>query len=120
MVHHRCYVLPSFVPYVSHEHASVAERLIRSRFRDVAVVSIIMYAFDHMPQITINADGIFANRLSWADTAASTIGRLWGRYTPPLPRRIPYTGISYAPRKSTGEYLPIPSVLITAIANRQL
>lgn len=47
----------------------------------------------------------FVNRLSWADTAASTIGRLWGRYTPALPRRIPYIRISYAPRKSTGESL---------------
>lgn len=27
--------------------------------------------------------------LSWADTAASTFGRLWGRYTPPLPSRLP-------------------------------
>jgi diacylglycerol kinase (CTP) len=27
--------------------------------------------------------------LSWADTAASTFGRLWGRYTHPLPSRLP-------------------------------
>jgi len=27
--------------------------------------------------------------LSWADTAASTFGRLWGRYTRPLPSRLP-------------------------------
>jgi len=36
--------------------------------------------------------------LSWADTAASTFGRLWGRYTPPLPRRL--LGLPLAPRKS--------------------
>jgi diacylglycerol kinase (CTP) len=52
--------------------------------RDIAVVSILI--------------------LSWADTAASTIGRLWGRYTPPLPRRIPYLGLRFAPRKSTAGY----------------
>lgn len=51
---------------------------------DIAVVSILI--------------------LSWADTAASTIGRLWGRYTPPLPRRIPYIGLRFAPRKSTAGY----------------
>ncbi|CAG7848986.1 SubName: Full=Related to HSD1-ER membrane protein {ECO:0000313/EMBL:CCA67400.1} [Serendipita indica DSM 11827] len=51
---------------------------------DIAVVSILI--------------------LSWADTAASTIGRLWGRYTPPLPRRIPYIGLPFAPRKSTAGY----------------
>ncbi|PVF96936.1 hypothetical protein CPB86DRAFT_708011 [Serendipita vermifera] len=51
---------------------------------DIAVVSILI--------------------LSWADTAASTIGRLWGRYTPPLPRRIPYLGLRFAPRKSTAGY----------------
>jgi diacylglycerol kinase (CTP) len=42
--------------------------------------------------------------LSWADTAASTIGRLWGRYTRPLPRRLPYIGLQFAPRKSTAGY----------------
>ncbi|KZV67374.1 hypothetical protein PENSPDRAFT_654118 [Peniophora sp. CONT] len=36
--------------------------------------------------------------LSWADTAASTFGRLWGRYTPPLPRTL--LGLPLAPRKS--------------------
>ena len=36
--------------------------------------------------------------LSWADTAASTFGRLWGRYTPPLPRSL--LGLPLAPRKS--------------------
>ncbi|QRW25770.1 Triose-phosphate Transporter family [Rhizoctonia solani] len=46
--------------------------------RDVAVVSILI--------------------LSWCDTAASTVGRAWGRYTPKLPRSILY--IPIAPRKS--------------------
>ncbi|KDQ12432.1 hypothetical protein BOTBODRAFT_112883 [Botryobasidium botryosum FD-172 SS1] len=45
--------------------------------RDVAVVSILI--------------------LSWADTAASTFGRLYGRYTPALPK-LRY--LPFAPRKS--------------------
>ncbi|CAE6481640.1 unnamed protein product [Rhizoctonia solani] len=46
--------------------------------RDIAVVSILI--------------------LSWCDTAASTVGRAWGRYTPKLPRRLLF--IPIAPRKS--------------------
>lgn len=46
--------------------------------RDIAVVSILI--------------------LSWCDTAASTVGRAWGRYTPKLPRSILF--IPIAPRKS--------------------
>nr|ODN90137.1 hypothetical protein L203_02060 [Cryptococcus depauperatus CBS 7841] len=54
--------------------------------RDVAVVSILI--------------------LSWSDTTASTIGRLWGRYTPPLPSH--FLGIKFlpfAPRKSLAGFL---------------
>jgi diacylglycerol kinase (CTP) len=43
--------------------------------------------------------------LSWADTAASTFGRLWGRYTPPLPRRLPLLGLPFAPRKSLAGFI---------------
>lgn len=43
------------------------------------------------------------NSLSWADTAASTIGRLWGSLTPPLPRR--FLGLPLAPRKSLAGFL---------------
>jgi diacylglycerol kinase (CTP) len=42
-------------------------------------------------------------RLSWADTAASTFGRLWGKRTPPLPRTL--FGLPLAPRKSTAGFL---------------
>lgn len=38
--------------------------------------------------------------LSWADTAASTIGRLYGSATRKLPARVPYVGLPFAPRKS--------------------
>ncbi|EJF59713.1 hypothetical protein BD309DRAFT_869770 [Dichomitus squalens] len=49
--------------------------------------------------------------LSWADTAASTIGRLWGTYTPPLPRSLPlipyapFFRLPLAPRKSLAGFL---------------
>ncbi|KAG8999012.1 hypothetical protein FRB94_006480 [Tulasnella sp. JGI-2019a] len=48
--------------------------------RDLAVMSILI--------------------LSWCDTAASTFGRLWGRYTPALPRRVPILNLPLAPKKS--------------------
>lgn len=43
--------------------------------------------------------------LAFADTAASTIGRLWGYLTPPLPRRIPIIGLPLAPRKSVAGFI---------------
>lgn len=43
--------------------------------------------------------------LSWADTAASTFGRLWGRYTPPLPKRLPILRLPLAPRKSLAGFI---------------
>ena len=43
--------------------------------------------------------------LSWADTAASTVGRAWGKYTPPLPRRLPILGLPLAPRKSLAGFI---------------
>ncbi|KAI4520234.1 hypothetical protein K525DRAFT_225725, partial [Schizophyllum commune Loenen D] len=43
--------------------------------------------------------------LSWADTAASTIGRAWGRLTPPLPRRTPVLRLPLAPRKSLAGFI---------------
>ncbi|WVR08441.1 hypothetical protein IAU60_005496 [Kwoniella sp. DSM 27419] len=54
--------------------------------RDVAVVSILT--------------------LSWSDTTASTIGRLWGRYTKPLPSHFPgLKWLKFAPRKSLAGFL---------------
>ncbi|WWD20525.1 hypothetical protein CI109_105001 [Kwoniella shandongensis] len=54
--------------------------------RDVAVVSILT--------------------LSWSDTTASTIGRLWGRYTKPLPSHVPgIKFLPFAPRKSLAGFL---------------
>lgn len=45
------------------------------------------------------------NSLSWADTAASTFGRMFGRYTPPLPSRVPILGLPFAPRKSLAGFI---------------
>ncbi|GJE97593.1 hypothetical protein PsYK624_138140 [Phanerochaete sordida] len=50
---------------------------------DIAVVSILI--------------------LSWADTAASTVGRACGHLTPPLPRRL--LGLPLAPRKSLAGFM---------------
>jgi len=44
-------------------------------------------------------------RLSWADTAASTIGRLWGSKTPPLPSHLPILRLPFAARKSSAGFL---------------
>jgi len=38
--------------------------------------------------------------LSWADTAASTFGRLYGSHTRKLPARLPFLRLPLAPRKS--------------------
>ncbi|KAG6829756.1 hypothetical protein H0H92_003632 [Tricholoma furcatifolium] len=43
--------------------------------------------------------------LSWADTTASTFGRLYGPYTPPLPRRTPVLRLPLAPRKSLAGFV---------------
>ncbi|KIY49692.1 hypothetical protein FISHEDRAFT_8014, partial [Fistulina hepatica ATCC 64428] len=43
--------------------------------------------------------------LSWADTAASTFGRLWGAYTPRLPKRTPILRLPLAPRKSLAGFI---------------
>lgn len=44
--------------------------------------------------------------LSWADTTASTLGRLWGKHTPPLPSHFPgLKALPFAPRKSLAGFL---------------
>jgi diacylglycerol kinase (CTP) len=45
------------------------------------------------------------DRLAWADTAASTFGRLLGSRTPPLPHRLPLLRLPLAPRKSLAGFL---------------
>jgi diacylglycerol kinase (CTP) len=67
---------------------------------DIAVVSILMYVH---PYYSILSLFIPLNSLSWADTAASTFGRLWGSLTPPLPARL--LGLPLAPRKSLAGFI---------------
>ena len=43
------------------------------------------------------------SRLSWADTNASTFGRLWGKKTRALPRS--FLGLPFAPRKSLAGFV---------------
>lgn len=80
---------------------------------DVATVSILVYV-STLPWHIVKATDRCPPRyhsLSWADTAASTIGRLWGAYTPPLPRSIPiiplipFLRLPLAPRKSFAGFL---------------
>lgn len=42
--------------------------------------------------------------LSWADTTASTVGRLFGARTPKLPARLPLLRLPLAPRKSVAGF----------------
>ncbi|KAJ7641808.1 hypothetical protein FB45DRAFT_785946 [Roridomyces roridus] len=43
--------------------------------------------------------------LSWADTAASTIGRAYGSRTPPLPQSVRRLRLPFASRKSTAGFI---------------
>jgi len=55
-----------------------------------------------LPLLFLCAD----NSLSWSDTTASTIGRLWGKYTAPLPSHVPGVKfLPFAPRKSLAGFL---------------
>lgn len=71
---------------------------------DVAVVSILMYVFHFLPRLTVVLNDTL-HSLAFADTAASTIGRLWGSLTPPLPRYLPIIGFPLAPRKSLAGFM---------------
>jgi len=71
---------------------------------DVATVAILMYfSFIRLNNQCSNVH--FPNSLSWADTTASTFGRLWGYKTPRLPARTPILGLPLAPRKSLAGFI---------------
>ena len=70
---------------------------------DVATVAILMFVYFFLHNL--NIAHIALASLSWADTAASTIGRLFGSYTPKLPSRVPFLRLPLAPRKSLAGFL---------------
>lgn len=78
--------------------------------RDVAVVSILMLVV-----LLLLWSLLTFPSLSWCDTAASTVGRAWGRYTPKLPSRLLFLPI--APRKSLAGTLgaTVTGALITFV-----
>lgn len=69
---------------------------------DVATVAVLMYI--HFLEF-IFARLTFISSLSWADTAASTFGRLYGSRTRPLPPRTPVLRLPLAPRKSLAGFI---------------
>jgi len=85
---------------------------------DIAVVAILMYV---PPLLSLPFTlRTLPHSLSWADTAASTIGRLYGSSTPPLPPQTPILCLPLAPQKSTTRFVAatitgrsVPSTPIT-------
>lgn len=71
---------------------------------DVATVSILMYVLSLLQRIKRHRHHPFQS-LSWADTAASTVGRLFGAKTPRLPSRLPVLRLPLAPRKSVAGFI---------------
>ena len=73
--------------------------------QDVATVAILMFVSTFPPiHFKYSSYRPFPS-LSWADTAASTIGRLFGSSTPKLPSRVPFLRLPLAPRKSLAGFL---------------
>jgi len=58
-----------------------------------------------IPLLYLNQFTLASISLSWADTAASTIGRLYGSYTRKLPARLPFLRLPLAPRKSLAGFI---------------
>lgn len=69
---------------------------------DVATVAILMYVPCGPLFVSFL---ILIGRLSWADTAASTVGRMFGSVTPRLPSRLPFVRLPLAPRKSLAGFV---------------
>lgn len=56
--------------------------------------------------LSVRANPLWAQSLSWSDTAASTIGRLIGPLSPSLPTHVPLIpSLPFAARKSLAGYL---------------
>lgn len=70
---------------------------------DIATVAILMC--DYLISTLSVILTVISFSLSWADTAASTVGRLWGRHTPRLPAQLPFLRLPLAPRKSLAGFI---------------
>lgn len=70
---------------------------------DVATVAILM----QVPFVSYlhRSLSYLSHSLSWADTAASTFGRMFGSRTPSLPSRMPILHLPLAPRKSVAGFI---------------
>jgi len=69
--------------------------------QDIATVAILMYVSIRSLLLMSCSNHPFPDfSLSWADTAASTFGRLYGSTTRKLPARLPFLRLPLAPRKS--------------------
>jgi CDP-diglyceride synthetase len=62
-------------------------------------------SFSVSNQVYTSTNAQQLNRLSWADTTASTFGRMFGSRTPKLPSRTPVLGLPLAPRKSLAGFI---------------
>lgn len=85
MVHHRCQLCPITLPprrgHCGHSHVSPNGPM----------------SYIYHPHTLFS--------LSWADTAASTFGRLYGSATRKLPARLPLLRFPLAPRKSLAGFI---------------
>lgn len=63
-----------------------------------------MYVFFALELLSLS-NALPSISLSWADTAASTVGRLFGAKTPRLPSRLPFLRLPLAPRKSLAGFI---------------
>jgi len=84
-----------------HHWRGLCALAIPSRYRCIVYPDVSSHPFDRPPVLPLHDP----NSLSWADTAASTFGRMWGSLTPPLPPRVPILGLPLAPRKSVAGFL---------------
>lgn len=97
---HGAYTTGLLAPDLTTPYSQVGVIYVLALFpRDIAVMAILMYVQATVSCACLLTDWLWVS-LSWCDTAASTFGRLFGRLTPPLPRRLPLLNLPLAPRKS--------------------
>lgn len=105
-----CIIAPAdYIRFRSKRFAKLYERFLGFLMRDSekdSVNGVIWYILGVNFALTfypLDVAVVAILILSWADTAASTIGRLWGSKTPRLPTR--FMGLPFAPRKSLAGFI---------------